>query len=131
MSPQVPEGSPRVLYPSAYLSYAYPRPILYLCQQGVAALFSSFRNHHFQNAARWARGPELKGPARHILTMMISEVATEGRIYGYGNVVLLGWTLPILDLSYTYVNKESPPSLVFFRNEHSQNAARWARGPHT
>ena len=57
----------------------YPRPILYLCKQGVAALFSFFRNHHFQNAARWARGPVLKGPARRILKMMISEVATEGR----------------------------------------------------
>ena len=40
-----------------YLSYTYPRPILYLCKQGVAALFSFFRNEHFQNAARWARGP--------------------------------------------------------------------------
>ena len=55
------------------------RRILYLCKQGVAALFSFFRNHHFQNAARWARGPVLKGPARRILKMMISEVATEGR----------------------------------------------------
>ena len=46
--------------------------------------------------------------------MMISEVATEGRIYGYSNFVPLGWTLPFLDLSYTYVNKGSPRSLVFF-----------------
>ena len=79
MSPQVPQGSPRVLYLSASISYTYPRPILYLYKQGVAALFSFFRNHHFQNAARWARGPVLKGPARRILKMMISEVATEGR----------------------------------------------------
>ena len=56
------------------------------------------RNHHFQNAARWARGPVLKGPARRISKMMISEVATE----------------VVLDLSHTYVNKGSPPSLVFF-----------------
>ena len=33
------------------------RPILYLCKQGVAALFSFFLNEHLQNAARWARGP--------------------------------------------------------------------------
>ena len=46
--------------------------------------------------------------------MMISEVATEGGIYDYGNFVPLGWTLPFLDLSYTYDNKGSPLSLVFF-----------------
>ena len=55
----------------------YPRPIIYLCEQVVAALFRFVRNHHFQNAARWARGPVLEGPARRILKMMIFEVATE------------------------------------------------------
>ena len=36
-------------------------PILYLCKQGVAALFIFFRNEHFQNAARWAQGPRTSG----------------------------------------------------------------------
>ena len=91
----------------------YPRPIIHLCKQGVAALFSFFRNHSFQNAARWARGPVLKGPARRILEKMISKVATEGR------------TRPIL-----YLCKQGVAALFsFFRNEHFQNAARWARGP--
>ena len=93
----------------------YPRPTLYLCKQGVAALFSFFRNHHNQNAARWARGPVLKGPARRILKMIISEVATERR------------TIPIL-----YLCKQGVvPLFSFFRNEHFQNAARWAQGPRT
>ena len=98
---------------------SYPRPILYLCKQGVAALFSFFRNHHFQNAARWARGSVLKGTARRILKIMISEVATEGRI---------------LDLSYTHVNKGSPPSLVFFemnifKMRRAGPGAPYLRGP--
>ena len=88
--------------------------MLYLYKQGVAALFSFFRNHHFQNAARRARGPVLKGPVRRILKMMISEVAPEGR------------TRPIL-----YLCKQGVAALFSFWNEHFQNTARWARGPCT
>ena len=56
----------------------YPRPILYLCKQGVAALFNFFRNHHFQNAARGPLRYGAPGPTRRILNMMISKKTKEG-----------------------------------------------------
>ena len=89
-----PKEKQCVCFPRAFIldpSYTY-------VNKGSPPSLVFFRNHHFQDAARWARGPVRKGPARRILKMMISEVATEGH------------TIPILYLC----KQASPPSLVFF-----------------
>ena len=48
------------------------RPILYLCKQGVASLFSSFEMNIFKMRLAGPGAHVLKGPARRILKMFIS-----------------------------------------------------------
>ena len=50
----------------------YPRPIQYLCKQGVAALFSFFEMNIFKMRRAGPGAHVLKGPARRILKMLIS-----------------------------------------------------------